>query len=127
MLLELKLPYIIKNKVTFKISNIYYNVIIKLKGAIKLTAIVTIILSFVISSLIFNYLSKYLISNGYLKVKSRQITKEKVIWTIICCSIYIVGYAFIDFLNLDIIGFNIGRGVLLGLFVTLLLLDSNKK
>ena len=92
-----------------------------------MTNILTLLLSFIIGSLIFNYFSKYLISNGHLKIKTRTKTKEKVIWTIICCTIYIIGYVIIDFLNLGVIGFNIARGVLLALFVTLLLLESNKK
>lgn len=89
--------------------------------------IVTLILSFIIASLIFSYLLKYLINNGKIKVKVRKTTKDKVIWTIICCAIYIVGYVLIDFLSLGIVGFNIARGILLALFVNLLLLETNNK
>ncbi len=89
--------------------------------------IITLLLSFIISSLIFNYLLKYLINNGTIKIKVRKTTKEKVIWTIICCAIYIFAYVLIDFLSLGIIGFNIARGILLALFVNLLLLESNNK
>ena len=79
------------------------------------------------STLIFNYLFKYLISTEKLKIRIRKTTKDKVIWTIICCTIYIILYVLIDFLALGIIGFNIARGILLALFVNLLLLESNKK
>lgn len=88
--------------------------------------IVTLILSFIISSLVFSKLIKYLINNGKIKVKVRNTTKEKVIWTAICCAIYILAYVLIDYLSLGIIGFNIARGILLGLFVNLLLLENNK-
>ena len=79
------------------------------------------------STLIFNYLFKYLISTEKLKIRIRKTTKDKVIWTIICCTIYIILYVIIHFLALGIIGFNIARGILLALFVNLLLLESNKK
>lgn len=92
-----------------------------------MTNIVTLILSFIITSVILNYISKYLISSGKITFKAAKTTKGKVIWTIICCTIYIVGYVIIDFLNLGVIGFNIARGILLGIFVTLLLFDSAKK
>ncbi|MBE6052576.1 MAG: hypothetical protein E7212_01485 [Clostridium sartagoforme] len=87
----------------------------------------TLITSFVITSLLFNYLSKTLISTGKIKIKARKTTKDKVIWTIICCAIYILGYVLVDYLNLGIIGFNIARGILLALFVTMLLLEPLKK
>ena len=89
--------------------------------------VVTLILSFIIASLIFSNLIKYLINNDKIKVKVRNTTKDKVIWTIICCAIYILAYVLIDYLPLEIIGFNIARGILLGLFVNLLLLENNKK
>ncbi|MDU5107701.1 MULTISPECIES: hypothetical protein [unclassified Clostridium] len=89
--------------------------------------IITLLLSFIMSTLIFNYLFKYLISTEKLKIRIRKTTKDKVIWTIICCTIYIILYVLIDFLALGIIGFNIARGILLALFVNLLLLESNKK
>ena len=87
----------------------------------------TLITSFVITSLLFNYLSKTLISTGKIKIKASKTTKDKVIWTIICCAIYILGYVLVDYLNLGIIGFNIARGILLALFVTMLLLEPLKK
>ena len=90
-------------------------------------SVFTLITSFVITSLLFNYLSKYLISTGKIKLKARKKTKEKVIWTIICCAIYIFGYVLVDYLSFGIIGFNISRGILLALFVTLLLLEPIKK
>ena len=89
--------------------------------------IITLLLSIIMSTLIFNYLFKYLISTEKLKIRIRKTTKDKVIWTIICCTIYIILYVLIDFLALGIIGFNIARGILLALFVNLLLLESNKK
>ena len=89
--------------------------------------ILTLVLSFIIASVIFNYLSKYLISRGKIPFKATKTTKGKIIWTIICCAIYIVGYVLIDFLTLGVIGFNIARGVLLAIFVPMLLFDSNKK
>jgi TctA family transporter len=98
-----------------------------LKGANDLANILTLVLSFIIASIIFNYLSKYLISSGKIPFKAAKTTKGKIIWTIICCAIYIVGYVLIDFLTLGVIGFNIARGVLLAIFVTMLLFDSNKK
>jgi hypothetical protein len=84
-------------------------------------------LSFIISGFVLTYLSRYLIRTGKISFKSAETTKGKSIWTVICCAIYIVGYVLIDFLGLGIIGFNIARGILLGIFVTLLLFDSSKK
>ncbi|MCR1950810.1 hypothetical protein NSA50_07010 [Clostridium sp. DSM 100503] len=89
--------------------------------------ILTLVLSFIISSVILNYLSKYLINSGKLQFKAAKTTKGKIIWTIICCAIYIVGYVIIDFLALGGVGFNIARGILLAIFVTMLLFDSHKK
>ncbi|MCF0149524.1 MAG: hypothetical protein HUJ77_14160 [Clostridium sp.] len=89
--------------------------------------IITLLLSFIISTSILNYLFKYLISTEKLKIRIRKTTKDKIIWTIICCTIYILLYVLIDFLSLGVIGFNIARGILLAIFVNLLLLESYKK
>jgi hypothetical protein len=98
-----------------------------LKGAKILINVLTLVLSSIIATIIFNYFFKYLIGSGKIPFKSAKATKGKIIWLIICFSIYIVGYVFLDFLNLNVIGFNIGRGILLALFVTMLLFDSYKK
>lgn len=89
--------------------------------------IITLILSFATFYAIFNYLVKYLVSNNKISFKTPKDTKGKIIWTVICCAIYIVGYVLIDFIGLGHIGFNIARGFLLSIFVTLLLLDTFKK
>ncbi|WP_288221398.1 hypothetical protein [uncultured Clostridium sp.] len=88
-------------------------------------SILTLILSFAIFSALLKYIVKYLVSKNKISFKSPKNTKGKIIWTIICCTIYIIGYVLIDFIGLGIIGFNIARGFLLSIFVTLLLLDNN--
>lgn len=89
--------------------------------------IITLILSFVTFYAIFNYSVKYLVQNNKISFKTPKDAKGKIIWTIICCAIYIVGYVIVDFIDLGIIGFNIARGFLLAVFITLLLLDTFKK
>ncbi|EOR20522.1 hypothetical protein A500_16730 [Clostridium sartagoforme AAU1] len=89
--------------------------------------VLTLVLSFIIATIIFNYFFKYLIGSGKIPFRAAKTTKGKIVWTIICCSVYIVGYVFLDLLNLSMLGFNIGRGILLALFVTMLLFDSYKK
>lgn len=86
-----------------------------------------LILSLIISGILLNYLFKYLISKNFIKFKGKKTTKNKVLWAISCCAIYIVGYVILDFLQLGIIGFNIGRGILLSLLISLLLIDPYKE
>lgn len=89
--------------------------------------ILPLILSFAIFSILFNYLVKYVIKNTKIALKVSKDNKAKIIWTIICFVIYIIGYVLIDFIGLGIIGFNIARGFLLAVFVTLLLFNSKNK
>lgn len=89
--------------------------------------IITLILSFITFYAIFYYLVKYLVSINKISFKTPKDTKGKIIWTIICCAIYILGYVLVDFIGLGVVGFNIARGFLLAVFVTLLLLDTFKK
>lgn len=86
-----------------------------------------LITSFIIFSLIFNGILRYLISKDKLKIKSPKETKGKVIWVVICCAIYIIGYVLIDLLGLGIIGFNIARGFLLAILISLLMISTYKK
>lgn len=86
-----------------------------------------LISSFIIFSLIFNGIIRYLISKDKLKVKAPKETKGKVIWVVLCCTIYIIGYVLIDFLSLGIVGFNIARGFLLSILISLLIVSTYKK
>ncbi|MBS5936948.1 hypothetical protein E5347_01280 [Clostridium sartagoforme] len=86
-----------------------------------------LIASFIIFSLIFNGIIRYLISKDKLKFKIPKETKGKVIWVVICCTIYIIGYVLIDFLGLGIVGFNIARGFLLAILISLLMISTYKK
>lgn len=86
-----------------------------------------LISSFIIFSLIFNGIIRYLISKDKLKVKAPKETKGKVIWVVLCCTIYIIGYVLIDFLSLGIVGFNIARGFLLSILISLLMVSTYKK
>ena len=91
-----------------------------------MTSILPLILSLIISGVLLNYLFKYLIGKNFISFKGKKTTKNKVLWAISCCAIYIVGYVSLDFLDFGIIGFNIGRGILLSILISLLLIDPYK-
>lgn len=86
-----------------------------------------LISSFIVFSLIFNGIIRFLLSKGKLKIKAPKETKGKVIWVVICCTVYIIGYVLIDFLGLNVVGFNIARGLLLAILISLLMISTYKK